>query len=53
MSYVKVGFAGTVPSFESAVAAAGIATAAAMNANDTTTASFHVDFISDSSLVGV
>jgi hypothetical protein len=50
MSLVKVGFAGTALSFESA--AAGIAMAAATRANAVTTARFHVDFISDSSWSG-
>jgi hypothetical protein len=50
MSFVKVGFAGTELSFESA--AAGIAIAAAESTNVATTASFHVDFISDSSWSG-
>lgn len=50
MSFVNVGFAGTALSFESA--AAGIAMAAA-SANVATTASFQVDFISGSSLLGV
>ena len=51
MSLAKVGFAGTALSLESA--AAGIAIAAATSATTPTTASFHVDFISDSSLMGV
>jgi hypothetical protein len=50
MSLVKVGFAGTALSVESATA--GIASKAAIIANAATAVSFHVDFISDSSWSG-
>ena len=50
MSLVKVGFAGAAPSFESAPA--GIAMTAAASAKAATSASFQLDFISDSSSDG-
>jgi hypothetical protein len=48
MSLVKVGFAGTAPSFESSVKAAGARALTAMIANATTLASFQVALISAS-----